>query len=86
MLIKWRVPKTIQWMVRIFLIYLILFTGFRVATVICFKPASLSLTDLMPSFWLGLKYDLRWIAIILAPILLLSTFPRLSPFHSDRAP
>ncbi len=85
MLISWRVPKTIQWIVKLFLIYLCIFTAFRIATVICFKPKSLSVLELGPSFWLGLKYDLRWIAIILLPIAVLSLFPQLSPFSSERS-
>ncbi len=84
MLISWRVPKTIQWIVKLFFIYLCIFTAFRIATVICFKPGSIAVLDLGSSFWLGLKYDLRWIAIILLPIALLSLFPRLSPFTSER--
>ena len=85
MLIKWRVPKTIQWLVKLFFIYLFIFTAFRIATVICFKPKSTAVLDLLPSFWLGLKYDLRWIAIILFPIAFLSVFPKLAPFHSQRS-
>ena len=85
MLIKWRVPKTVQWIVQLFLIYLFIFTAFRVATVVFFKPAALKLHHLLPSFWLGLKYDLRWIAFILFPIAFLSLFKRLSPFNSEKA-
>lgn len=84
MLISWRVPKTIQWIVKLFIIYLCIFTAFRIATVIFFKPKALGIFELIPSFWLGLKYDLRWIAVILLPIALLSLFPRLSPFKSQR--
>ncbi len=84
MLISWRVPKTIQWIVKLFLIYLCIFTAFRIATVIFFKPGSIAVTDLLPSFWLGLKYDLRWIAVILLPIAIVSLFPPLSPFTSER--
>src|ERR1700754_666276 len=84
MLISWRVPKTIQWIVKLFLIFLCIFTAFRIATVICFKPASVPVIDLLTSFWLGLKYDLRWVSIILLPIAVLSVFPRLSPFTSQR--
>ncbi|MFZ1527546.1 MAG: sulfatase-like hydrolase/transferase [Ferruginibacter sp.] len=84
MLTKWLVPKTIQWLVKLFLIYLVIFTGFRIATVIFFKPAALGVSDLLPSFWLGLKYDLRWIAFILLPIALLSLYTRLSPFYSEQ--
>jgi len=84
MLIKWRVPKTIQWLIKVFFIYLIIFTAFRIATVICFKPKSISVFELLPSFGMGLKYDLRWISFILIPIAVLSVFPRLSPFYSER--
>lgn len=85
MLISRRVPKTIQWIVKLFIIYLCIFTAFRIATVICFKPESIGVFELVPSFWLGLKYDLRWIAIILLPIAVLSLYPRLSPFYSERS-
>jgi len=84
MLIKWRVPKTIQWIVKLFLIYLFIFTAFRIATVVFFKPKNLTVIELLPSFWLGLKYDLRWIAFILSPIAFFSLFLKLSPFYSDK--
>lgn len=84
MLTKWLVPKTIQWIVKIFLIYLFIFTVFRIATVIFFKPVNIGLLELAPSFWLGLKYDLRWIAFILFPIAFLSIFKKLSPYYSER--
>lgn len=84
MLIKWRVPKTIQWIVKLFFIYLFIFTAFRIATVVFFKPKNLTVIELLPSFWLGLKYDLRWIAFILSPIVFFSLFLNLSPFYSDK--
>jgi phosphoglycerol transferase MdoB-like AlkP superfamily enzyme len=83
MLIRWRVPKTIQWIVKLFLIYLLIFTAFRIATVICFKPKNIGWSDLLPAFWLGLKYDLRWISFIIFPIAILSVFPMLSPFYNE---
>src|SRR3954465_6455818 len=84
MLIKYRVSKTIQWIVKLFLIYLLIFTAFRIATVVFFKPKTTAVLDLLPSFWLGLKYDLRWIAFILFPIALFSIYPKFSPFYSQR--
>ena len=84
MLISWKVPKTIQWIVKLFIIYLCLFTTFRIATAILFKPEAMGVFELIPSFWLGLKYDLRWISIALSPIIVLSIFSRFSPFHSTR--
>jgi phosphoglycerol transferase MdoB-like AlkP superfamily enzyme len=69
-------------MINIFIIYLCMFTAFRIATVILFKPENTGVLELGPSFWLGLKYDLRWIAIVLSPIIVLSIYKRFSPFHS----
>ena len=83
MLIRWRVPKTIQWLVKLFLIYLCIFTAFRIATVFFFKPKSIGWGELLPAFWLGLKYDLRWISVILFPIALISVYPKFSPFFSE---
>jgi phosphoglycerol transferase MdoB-like AlkP superfamily enzyme len=59
-----------------------MFTAFRIATAVLFKPKSIGIMELLPSFWLGLKYDLRWIAIVLSPIIVLSIYRKFSPFHS----
>ena len=82
MLTQWRVSKTIQWVVRLFIIYLCLFTAFRLAIVFLFKPKGIGFFSLFPSYWLGLKYDLRWIAIALSPIIVISVYKKFSPFHS----
>lgn len=84
MLTEWRVPKTIQWLINLFAVYVIMFTLFRLAIVFFFKPPELSFTALLPSFWLGLKYDLRWIAILLFPIAASSMFKKLNPFYSKK--
>ena len=52
----------------------------KIYIVHCF---TINISDLLPSFWLGLKYDLRWIAFILLPIALLSLYAKLSPFYSE---
>ena len=84
MLIRWKVPKTVQWIVKLFVIYLCIFTAFRIATVIFFKPNGTGIIELIPSFWLGLKYDLRWITIALSPIIILSVNKKFAPFHSEK--
>jgi phosphoglycerol transferase MdoB-like AlkP superfamily enzyme len=84
MLTRWRFPKTIQWIINLFIIYLCIFTGFRIITLICFKPVAIRMSELVPSFWLGLQYDLRWIGIVLLPIACISLFPKFSPFYSER--
>lgn len=69
-------------MINLFLIFLVIFTLFRFVTYFAFKPKGYSFFDLIPSFMLGIQYDLRWIAIILLPIVVLSMIPVLSPFHA----
>lgn len=84
MFLKLKIPKTILWVINLFIIFLLIFTLFRLATFIVFRPKGLSLWDVMPSFFLGLRYDARWIALILSPVILVSHIPRLSPFFSNR--
>lgn len=82
MLIRLKIPKTVLWVINLFFIFLLIFTLFRLTTFFAFKPKDLSFGDLLPSFWLGIRYDLRWIAIILLPIIFVSLIPRFSPFFS----
>ncbi len=84
MLKKYKIPKTIIWVVNLFLIFWAVFTLFRIITFIAFKPKGISFTDVIPSFLLGIRYDWRWIAIMMLPVVLFSLFPRLSPFFSTR--
>lgn len=82
MLVRLKIPKTVLWVVNLFFIFLLIFTLFRLTTFFAFKPRDLSFADLFPSFLLGIRYDLRWIAIILLPIIFISLVPKLSPFYS----
>lgn len=78
------VPLTIQWLLMLWFIYLILFTILRIATVILFIPANTHVNSLLPSFWLGFRYDAKWISMLLLPIAILSVYPKFSPFYSQR--
>ncbi len=78
------VPITIQWIVRLWIIYFVIFTVFRIATVVLFRPVNISISSTLPSFWLGFQYDAKWIGIILLPIALLSVRAKFSPFYSER--
>ena len=84
MLIRYKTPKTILWVVHLFWIFLLIFTLFRLATFFAFRPSNLGFTDLLPSFLMGVQYDLRWISIILLPIVLISMRPQWSPFYAAR--
>ncbi len=84
MFVKYKIPKTILWVINLFLIFLVIFTLFRFITYFAFKPKGFSFFDLVPSFLMGIQYDLRWIAIILLPIVVISMIPEMSPFFSSR--
>lgn len=84
MLLRLKIPKTILWVIRLFIIFILIFTFFRLATLLSFKPVDLSTNDLFPSFLLGFRYDLRWISIILLPIVFASIIPQLSPFYNQQ--
>lgn len=84
MLTRYRIPKTILWVVNLLLIFLLIFTLYRLVTFMAFRPKQISITDAFPSFLMGIRYDLRWIAFVLLPIILASLWPKLSPFFSAR--
>jgi len=72
------------WVINIMMMLWVVFTVFRLATFIAFKPTSLTFNQCLPSFLLGLHYDLRWIALLVLPVVLFSIRPSLSPYYSDR--
>lgn len=78
------IPPTIQWIIKLWLIFFVIFTLLRIATVVLFIPVNESVASLLPSFWLGFLYDAKWIALLLFPIALLSVYPKFSPFFSER--
>lgn len=78
------IPLTIRWVIVLWFVYMLIFSLFRLTTVLLFKPANVDFTSLLPSFWMGFRFDAKWIAIILLPIVLLSLYPKFSPFFSER--
>ncbi len=84
MLVRFKIPKTILWVANLLVIFFGIFTIFRLATYFAFRPKGVSLNDLLPSFLMGIRYDLRWIAIILLPVIIISMTPKCSPFYSAR--
>ncbi len=84
MLSRFKIPKTILWVSNLLAIFLLIFTLFRVTIFIAFKPKGVSFGDVIPSFLMGIRYDLRWIAFILMPIIFFSMIPKLSPFYMAR--
>ena len=77
-----RLTPVARWVLQLFFILLLAFTVLRLITFINFRPEHLSFRDAFPSFLLGLRYDVRWICIALAPLLLIGSIPSVSPFYS----
>ena len=71
-------------MLHLLVIFLLIFTFYRLVTFIAFKPEGHRLSNYFSSFILGLRFDLRWIGIALLPVVLGSFRPQLSPFHSKK--
>ena len=84
MLIRMGLPKTLQWVLNLLLLFLLMFTFFRLITFVVFHPEGESIDELFPVFFLGLRFDLRWISLLLLPIVLFSLWPSYSPFYSVR--
>ncbi len=84
MLLKLRIPKTLLWVLNLLVLYVLLFTLFRCLTLILFKPEGESFLMHLPSFLLGVRFDLRWISLLLFPVVIAGTVPRLSPYYSAR--
>jgi phosphoglycerol transferase MdoB-like AlkP superfamily enzyme len=92
MLKRLKVPHTLQWVVKLFLLYVLIFTLFRIAAYWLFHPSSntehgeqvsqYTFKNVLPAFINGLRYDVRWISIVLAPIVIASLVPKFSPFKS----
>src|SRR5215218_6064106 len=80
----YRIPRTLLWVLNVFAVYALLFTTFRLLTLLLFHPAGEQPSGILSAFLLGFRFDLRWISILLLPIVTAGIFPRLSPYSSER--
>ena len=73
-------PKTIRWTLFLGFTFLIIMSLLRFIFVHRFAAPVSSDNDLTASYILGIRYDLRYVAIIMMLILLISYFKALDPF------
>jgi phosphoglycerol transferase MdoB-like AlkP superfamily enzyme len=78
------IPKLTRWIFWTGLIFLALFTFMRLGLFFFSHQQSYGLSQLGGAFFLGLRYDLRMISILLVPMLILGSIPALHPFTSKR--
>jgi len=81
---RFHLPPTSRWVLKLFFFFMLLFSIMRVLTFFTFRPDSISFAEAIPSFLMGMRFDLRWVSILLAPLLLAGSFPKLSPFRSSK--
>ena len=81
---RFQLPPTSRWVLRLFVFFMLLFSMMRVLTFFSFRPEDVSIADAIPSFLMGIRFDLRWVCILLAPLLLAGSFHRFSPFQSAK--
>jgi phosphoglycerol transferase MdoB-like AlkP superfamily enzyme len=81
---RFQLPPTSRWVLRLFVFFMLLFSIMRVVTFYSFRPDGVSFSDAVPSFLMGMRFDLRWVCILLAPLLIAGSFNRFSPFQSSK--
>ena len=78
---KLKVPRYIQWLVLTGIIFLLLMSLLRLALVLSFKTPSAQATPFTQVFLLGLRYDLRMVAIACLLLFSIGSVPVLHPFE-----
>ncbi len=81
---RFQLPPTSRWVLRLFVFFMLLFSMMRLLTFFSFRPDDVSIADAIPSFLMGIRFDLRWVCILLAPLLLAGSFQRFSPFETAK--
>lgn len=82
---RFQLPPTSRWVLKLFFFFMLVFSFMRVVTFFTFHPQNVTLYDALPSFLMGMRFDLRWVSILLAPLLIAGSIPTLSPFRSRRS-
>jgi phosphoglycerol transferase MdoB-like AlkP superfamily enzyme len=79
------IPRLLRWILSTGLVLLVLLTLFRLGLYLFFNRQGQSFGHVLPSFWLGLRFDLRWICLLMLVMLVLASIKPLSPFNNRYA-
>jgi phosphoglycerol transferase MdoB-like AlkP superfamily enzyme len=80
-----QIPRTLRWIFFTGLAFLLLMTLFRLGLYVFFNRQGHPVTDVLSSFWLGLRFDLRMTCAVMLVMLVLGSIRPLSPFHNRYA-
>jgi phosphoglycerol transferase MdoB-like AlkP superfamily enzyme len=71
----------IRWIVFLAIFFLAVMTALRVATYLAFHRGTMTFAQAAPAFWLGARFDARFVASALLPLLVLGSLSWLDPFR-----
>jgi phosphoglycerol transferase MdoB-like AlkP superfamily enzyme len=75
------IPKTVRLVFFIGIIFLLIMSLLRLALYIVFPSQGHSFVSLLPCFWLGIRYDLRYAGILSVVLLITGSLSLLDPFR-----
>jgi phosphoglycerol transferase MdoB-like AlkP superfamily enzyme len=75
------IPKTVRLVLAIGIIFLLIMSLLRLALYLVFPSQGHSFLSLLPCFWLGIRYDLRYTGILTVFLLITGTLTVLDPFR-----
>lgn len=84
MQIKLKIPKQLIWNLILGFSFLIIMSLSRIATGIVFKAPASETGSNLKAFFLGFRYDLRYVAIIMMVVFILGFFKKTNPFSSNQ--
>ncbi|MBS1598715.1 MAG: sulfatase-like hydrolase/transferase [Bacteroidetes bacterium] len=79
-----KIPKLIRWIFSTGIIFLLLMIALRLCLFFFFDKQGNHFTDIFPALFLGLRYDLKMISILLMFMLIFGSIPYIHPFNSSR--
>ena len=79
-----KIPKLIRWIFSSGIIFLVVMTLLRLLFFVYFPKQGNHFSDVLPSFVLGLRYDLRDVCILCLLLLILGGIPFFDPFGTGK--
>ena len=78
-----KIPKLIRWIFSVGIIFLLAMTLLRLVFFLYFPKQGNHLTDVISSFVLGIRFDLRDVCIVCLLLLISGSFSFLNPFETN---
>lgn len=79
------IPRLLRWILSTGLVFLVLLTMCRLALYIFFNKQGHTFGQSFAAFWLGLRFDLRWICLLMLVMLVAGSIKPLNPFNNQYA-